>query len=65
MVDLDILVVDDEPLIADNLTRILALNGYSARSFTNPYDALAAIQHGCPSSPWCKCPIFVFAVGGL
>ena len=48
MADLDILVVDDEPLIADYLTRILALRGYSARSFTNPHDALAAIQHGCP-----------------
>ena len=48
MAELDILVVDDEPLIADYLTRILALRGYSARSFTNPHDALAAIQHGCP-----------------
>ena len=34
-------VVDDEPVIASSLAAILGLNGYSAKSFTDPLEALA------------------------
>jgi CheY-like chemotaxis protein len=44
----DIFVVDDEPLIATALAQILRLNGYLVTPFTDPFEALAAIRHGCP-----------------
>lgn len=37
-----IFVVDDEKIIAETLTTILRKSGFSARSFFNPLDALAA-----------------------
>ena len=45
---MDIFVVDDEPLIATGLAQILRLNGYLVASFTDPFEALAAIRSGCP-----------------
>lgn len=38
-----IFVVDDEPVIASTLTAILKVNGYDARCFVNPLEALEAI----------------------
>ena len=37
-----VFVVDDEQLIADTLTLILQKNGFSARAFTDPREALRA-----------------------
>jgi CheY-like chemotaxis protein len=39
-----IFVVDDELVIAQSLAMILARNGYSARFFTDPLEALANVQ---------------------
>jgi CheY-like chemotaxis protein len=41
-------VVDDEPTIAATLVTILRMNGYSARFFTRPIEALAAARHDAP-----------------
>jgi DNA-binding response OmpR family regulator len=43
-----IFVVDDEPLIAATLTTILHMNGFSARFFTKPLEALAAARWDAP-----------------
>jgi DNA-binding response OmpR family regulator len=43
-----VFVVDDEPAIAFTLTTILKLNGYDARCFTNPIEALEAITANRP-----------------
>jgi CheY-like chemotaxis protein len=43
-----IFVVDDEPVIASSLAAILQMNGFSARSFTCPLDALAAARSESP-----------------
>jgi CheY-like chemotaxis protein len=43
-----IFVVDDEPLIAATLTTILHMNGFSARFFTDPLEALAAARLDAP-----------------
>ena len=40
-------VIDDEAVIATTLTKILCLQGYEARSFTDPFKALEAFQHEC------------------
>jgi DNA-binding response OmpR family regulator len=37
-----VFIVDDEPTIASTLTTILKVNGYDARCFTNPVEALEA-----------------------
>jgi CheY-like chemotaxis protein len=37
-----IFVIDDEPVIASSLAAILRMNGFSARIFTCPLEALAA-----------------------
>ena len=39
-----VLVVDSEPVIASRLTAILRINGFSARFFTCPLEALAAAR---------------------
>jgi DNA-binding NtrC family response regulator len=39
-----ILVVDDEPVIASSLAAILRMNGFSAKFFTCPLEALAAAR---------------------
>jgi CheY-like chemotaxis protein len=39
-----IFVVDDEPVIASTLAAILQMNGFSAKFFTCPLDALAAAR---------------------
>jgi CheY-like chemotaxis protein len=41
-------VVDDEPNIAATLVTILRMNGYSARFFTRPTEALAAARQDSP-----------------
>jgi CheY-like chemotaxis protein len=41
-------VVDDERTIAATLVTILRMNGYSARFFTLPTEALAAVRHDPP-----------------
>jgi CheY-like chemotaxis protein len=43
-----IVVVDDEPVIASNLAAILGMNGFSARFFTSPLEALAAARSESP-----------------
>jgi CheY-like chemotaxis protein len=43
-----IFVVDDEPVIASTLAVIFNRNGYSARCFTDPIEALAAAQSDAP-----------------
>lgn len=43
-----IFVVDDEPIIASTLAVIFNRNGYSARCFTRPTDALTAAQSDIP-----------------
>jgi CheY-like chemotaxis protein len=43
-----IFVVDDEHVIASTLAAIFNMNGYSARSFTDPIEALAAAQSDAP-----------------
>jgi DNA-binding NtrC family response regulator len=39
-----VFIVDDEQLIAQTLTLILQKNGFSARGFTNPHEALDAAR---------------------
>jgi CheY-like chemotaxis protein len=43
-----IFVVDDEPVIASSLAAILQINGFSARFFTSPFEALAAARQESP-----------------
>jgi DNA-binding NtrC family response regulator len=43
-----IFVVDDEAVIASTLAKILDMNGYSVRSFTEPLEALTAAQYDIP-----------------
>jgi CheY-like chemotaxis protein len=43
-----IFVVDDKPVIAASLAAILELNGFSARFFTCPLEALAAARSESP-----------------
>jgi CheY-like chemotaxis protein len=43
-----IFVVDDEHVIAATLATILHMNGYSARFFTDPLEALAAARLDVP-----------------
>lgn len=43
-----IFVVDDEPVIAATLSAILNMNGFSAKCFTKPLDALAALKSDTP-----------------
>jgi CheY-like chemotaxis protein len=43
-----IFVVDDEPVIASTLAAILQMNGFSARFFTSPLEALAAARSKAP-----------------
>ena len=43
-----IFVVDDERVIASTLAVIFNMNGYSARSFTEPMEALSAAQSDVP-----------------
>src|SRR5580698_6833219 len=43
-----IFVVDDEPVIASSLATILRMNGFSARFFTCPLEALAAARSESP-----------------
>jgi CheY-like chemotaxis protein len=43
-----IFVVDDEPVIASTLATILQMNGFSARFFTCPLDALTAARLKAP-----------------
>jgi FixJ family two-component response regulator len=39
-----VFVVDDEPVIASSLAAILQMNGFSAKFFTCPLEALAAAR---------------------
>jgi CheY-like chemotaxis protein len=43
-----VFVVDDEVVIAQTLAMILERNGYSARFFTDPLEALANVQNDRP-----------------
>jgi DNA-binding NtrC family response regulator len=43
-----IFVVDDEPVIASTLAAILQMNGFSARFFTSPLEALIAARAKAP-----------------
>jgi CheY-like chemotaxis protein len=43
-----IFVVDDEPVIASTLAAILQMNGFSARFFTSPLEALTAARSKAP-----------------
>jgi CheY-like chemotaxis protein len=43
-----IFVVDDEPVIASSLAAILRMNGFSARFFTSPLQALVAARSESP-----------------
>jgi DNA-binding NtrC family response regulator len=43
-----VFVVDDEHVIASTLAAILKRQGYSARAFTSPLEALAAARLGAP-----------------
>jgi CheY-like chemotaxis protein len=43
-----VFVVDDEPVIASSLAAILRMNGFSARFFTSPLEALAAARSESP-----------------
>ena len=43
-----IFVVDDEPVIASSLAAVLKTNGFSARFFTCPLEALAAARSESP-----------------
>jgi DNA-binding NtrC family response regulator len=43
-----IFVVDDEPVIASSLAAILRMNGFSARFFTCPLEALKAARSESP-----------------
>jgi hypothetical protein len=43
-----IVILDDEPVIASSLAAILQMNGFSARFFTSPLEALAAARSESP-----------------
>jgi len=43
-----IFIVDDEPVIASSLAAILQMNGFSAKFFTCPLEALAAARSESP-----------------
>jgi CheY-like chemotaxis protein len=43
-----VLVVDDEPVVASSLAAMLRTNGFSARFFTCPLEALAAARSESP-----------------
>jgi CheY-like chemotaxis protein len=43
-----VFVIDDEPVIASSLAAILQMNGFSARFFTCPLEALAAARSESP-----------------
>jgi CheY-like chemotaxis protein len=43
-----IFVVDDEPVVASTLTTILQMNGFSAKFFTSPLEALTAARSTAP-----------------
>jgi DNA-binding response OmpR family regulator len=43
-----IFVIDDEPVIASSLAAILRVNGFSAKFFTCPLEALAAARSESP-----------------
>ena len=43
-----VFVVDDEPVIAATLAAILTQEGFEAKSFINPRDALKAAEMACP-----------------
>ena len=43
-----VFVVDDEVVIADTLTAILRMSGFSAEAFNDPDEALRAAQIECP-----------------
>ena len=43
-----VLVVDDEPVVASSLAAMLRMNGFSARFFTCPLEALAAARSESP-----------------
>jgi CheY-like chemotaxis protein len=43
-----IFVVDDEPVIASTLAAILRMNGFSAKFFTSPLEALTAARSKAP-----------------
>lgn len=45
---LRIFVVDDEPIITFTLSAILEAAGYTARSFSDPVEALRAAETNCP-----------------
>lgn len=45
---LQVFVVDDEPIIGFTLATILESAGYTARSFTDPLEALQAAETNCP-----------------
>jgi CheY-like chemotaxis protein len=43
-----IFVVDDEPVVASTLAAILQMNGFSAKFFTCPLEALTAARSKAP-----------------
>jgi DNA-binding response OmpR family regulator len=43
-----VFIVDDEQLIGETLTTILCKNGFAARSFTDPLEALLAARNHAP-----------------
>jgi DNA-binding NtrC family response regulator len=45
---LRVFVVDDEPIIGFTLATVLESAGYTARSFTEPLEALRAAETNCP-----------------
>jgi DNA-binding response OmpR family regulator len=45
---LRVFVVDDEPVISFTLAAILESAGYTARSFSDPLEALRAAETNCP-----------------
>jgi DNA-binding NtrC family response regulator len=45
---LRVFVVDDEPIISFTLSTILESAGYTARSFSDPLEALRAAETNCP-----------------
>ncbi len=47
-IQLRVLVVDDEPIIASSLGMILRQHGYDAKSFTEPIEALRAARSDIP-----------------
>ncbi len=43
-----VLVVDDEPLIADSVAAILNRNGFDAKAFYSGMDAVRSVEEQCP-----------------